>query len=212
LVLYAYLCVFAHSRFVENPPIWSWETNPSFFRWFCHRRARASRFTHCRPLTSLRCHLIASPSPMKPSPTLTVHPLPPRPPPVSRSTRPTALRWASIARPCLVHGAPAVHLVHTTMDPVHGLFPFKSNSYFWIILDILQIAPYLSWKLIRSPIHLQILHLGPCFSNSNYRSAPSPSILHIDPSLCSKFWIQFTRASRIFQRSPYNLPKSKFSP
>jgi hypothetical protein len=36
--LYAYLCVFAHSRFVENPPIWSWETNPSFLRWFCHRR------------------------------------------------------------------------------------------------------------------------------------------------------------------------------
>jgi hypothetical protein len=35
--LYAYLCVFAHSRFVENPPIWSWETNPSFLRWFCHR-------------------------------------------------------------------------------------------------------------------------------------------------------------------------------
>jgi hypothetical protein len=36
LVLYAYLCVFAHSRFVENPPIRSWETNPSFLRWFCH--------------------------------------------------------------------------------------------------------------------------------------------------------------------------------
>jgi hypothetical protein len=36
LVLYAYLCVFAHSRFIENPPIWSWETNPSFLRWFCH--------------------------------------------------------------------------------------------------------------------------------------------------------------------------------
>jgi hypothetical protein len=29
--------VFAHSRFVENPPIWSWETNPSFLRWFCHK-------------------------------------------------------------------------------------------------------------------------------------------------------------------------------
>jgi hypothetical protein len=31
LVLYAYLCVFAHSRFVENPPIWSWETKPLIF-------------------------------------------------------------------------------------------------------------------------------------------------------------------------------------
>jgi hypothetical protein len=28
--------VFVYSRFVENPPIWSWETNPSFLRWFCH--------------------------------------------------------------------------------------------------------------------------------------------------------------------------------
>jgi hypothetical protein len=37
MVLYAYMCVFAHSRFVENPPIWSWETNPSFLRCFCHR-------------------------------------------------------------------------------------------------------------------------------------------------------------------------------
>jgi hypothetical protein len=39
LVLYDYLCVFAHSRFIENPPIWSWETNPSFLRWFCHKDA-----------------------------------------------------------------------------------------------------------------------------------------------------------------------------
>jgi hypothetical protein len=32
-----YLCVvFAHSCFVENPLIWSWDTNPSFLRWFCH--------------------------------------------------------------------------------------------------------------------------------------------------------------------------------
>jgi hypothetical protein len=28
--------VFVYSRFVENPPIWSWETNPSFLRWFCN--------------------------------------------------------------------------------------------------------------------------------------------------------------------------------
>jgi hypothetical protein len=28
--------VFVHSRFVENPPIWSWQTNPSFLRWFYH--------------------------------------------------------------------------------------------------------------------------------------------------------------------------------
>jgi hypothetical protein len=28
--MYAYMCVFAHSRFIENPPIRSWETNPSF--------------------------------------------------------------------------------------------------------------------------------------------------------------------------------------
>jgi hypothetical protein len=32
------MCVFAHSRFVENPSIWSWETNPSFLRWFCHKK------------------------------------------------------------------------------------------------------------------------------------------------------------------------------
>jgi hypothetical protein len=25
------MCVFVHSRFVENPPIGSWETNPCFF-------------------------------------------------------------------------------------------------------------------------------------------------------------------------------------
>jgi hypothetical protein len=31
------MCVFVHSRFIENPPIWSWETNPSFLRWFCHK-------------------------------------------------------------------------------------------------------------------------------------------------------------------------------
>jgi hypothetical protein len=36
LVLYAYVCVFAYSRFIENPPIWSWEINPSFLRWFYH--------------------------------------------------------------------------------------------------------------------------------------------------------------------------------
>jgi hypothetical protein len=30
------MCVFAHSRFIENPPIRSWETTPSFLRWFCH--------------------------------------------------------------------------------------------------------------------------------------------------------------------------------
>jgi hypothetical protein len=27
-----FMCVFAHSRFVENPPIGSWETNHYFFR------------------------------------------------------------------------------------------------------------------------------------------------------------------------------------
>jgi hypothetical protein len=36
MVLYAYMCVFVHSRFVENPLIWSWEINPSFLIWFCH--------------------------------------------------------------------------------------------------------------------------------------------------------------------------------
>jgi hypothetical protein len=31
------LCVvFAHSRFIENILIWSWEMNPSFWRWFYH--------------------------------------------------------------------------------------------------------------------------------------------------------------------------------
>jgi hypothetical protein len=36
MVLYAYMCVFVHSRFVENPSIWSWERNLSFLRWFYH--------------------------------------------------------------------------------------------------------------------------------------------------------------------------------
>jgi hypothetical protein len=36
MVLYAYVCVFVHSRFVENLPIWSWETNSSFLSWYCH--------------------------------------------------------------------------------------------------------------------------------------------------------------------------------
>jgi hypothetical protein len=36
MVLYAYMCVFVHSRFIENPLILSWETNPSFLRWFYH--------------------------------------------------------------------------------------------------------------------------------------------------------------------------------
>jgi hypothetical protein len=26
--------VFMYSRFIDNPPIWSWEANPSFLRWF----------------------------------------------------------------------------------------------------------------------------------------------------------------------------------
>jgi hypothetical protein len=28
--------VFVYSHFTENPPIWSWEINSSFLRWFCH--------------------------------------------------------------------------------------------------------------------------------------------------------------------------------
>jgi hypothetical protein len=31
MVVYAYVCVFVHSRFIENPPIRSWETNPLIF-------------------------------------------------------------------------------------------------------------------------------------------------------------------------------------
>jgi hypothetical protein len=26
------MCVFVHSRFIENPPVGSWDTNPCFFR------------------------------------------------------------------------------------------------------------------------------------------------------------------------------------
>jgi hypothetical protein len=36
------MCVFVHSRFVENPLIRSWETNPSFLRWFCHNQSAIS--------------------------------------------------------------------------------------------------------------------------------------------------------------------------
>jgi hypothetical protein len=38
-VVYGIVClcvVFARSRFIENPPIWSWEINPLFLRCFCH--------------------------------------------------------------------------------------------------------------------------------------------------------------------------------
>jgi hypothetical protein len=28
--------VFVYSHIIENPLIWSWETNPSFLSWFCH--------------------------------------------------------------------------------------------------------------------------------------------------------------------------------
>jgi hypothetical protein len=30
------ICVFVHSRFIENPQIWFWEIKPSFLRWLCH--------------------------------------------------------------------------------------------------------------------------------------------------------------------------------
>jgi hypothetical protein len=46
------MCVFAHSRFVENPPIWSWEKNPSFLR----------RFYQTFPILHRHCR-VAPPSP-----------------------------------------------------------------------------------------------------------------------------------------------------
>jgi hypothetical protein len=36
MVLYANMCYVVYSRFIKNLPISSWETNPSFLRWFCH--------------------------------------------------------------------------------------------------------------------------------------------------------------------------------
>jgi hypothetical protein len=30
------MCVFVHSQFIENPPVWSWEINPCFLGGFCH--------------------------------------------------------------------------------------------------------------------------------------------------------------------------------
>jgi hypothetical protein len=30
------MCVFKHSRFIENPLVGSWKTNPCLFRGFCH--------------------------------------------------------------------------------------------------------------------------------------------------------------------------------
>jgi hypothetical protein len=66
LVLYAYLCVFAHSRFVENPPIWSWETKPLIFevvlsQWsMMHSQLRTrlcSRRSHSKRLALIvLCH------------------------------------------------------------------------------------------------------------------------------------------------------------
>jgi hypothetical protein len=51
--------VFWYSRFVKNPSIWSWETNPSFLRWSCHILARVAtihQVIDARPLLSDRCH------------------------------------------------------------------------------------------------------------------------------------------------------------
>ncbi len=36
MVWMLHMCVCMHSRFIENPLIWSWATNHSFLRWFCH--------------------------------------------------------------------------------------------------------------------------------------------------------------------------------
>jgi hypothetical protein len=47
-----YVCVFTHSRFVENLPIWSWETNPLFLRWFCHKYGPPKQMTEARILPS----------------------------------------------------------------------------------------------------------------------------------------------------------------
>jgi hypothetical protein len=46
LVFICFVCVFAHSRFDENPPIDLEEMNPSFLMWFCHK-------WHCRGLLAL---------------------------------------------------------------------------------------------------------------------------------------------------------------
>jgi hypothetical protein len=34
------MCVFAHSCFIENPSVGSWETNPCFLGGFCHNNIR----------------------------------------------------------------------------------------------------------------------------------------------------------------------------
>jgi hypothetical protein len=33
------MCVYMHSRFIENHPIRILEDDPSFLRWFCHNQA-----------------------------------------------------------------------------------------------------------------------------------------------------------------------------
>jgi hypothetical protein len=44
------MCVFAHSRFIENPLIWSWEMNHYFFRGFCHNSVAKKRQQACLAL------------------------------------------------------------------------------------------------------------------------------------------------------------------
>jgi hypothetical protein len=44
--------------------------------------------------------------------------------------RPSRSSVSSRCAPFPVHGALVVHPVHTTMNPVHDLFPFRNNSYY----------------------------------------------------------------------------------
>jgi hypothetical protein len=54
------MCVFTHSRFIENPPVGSWDTNPCFFQGeglshrTCHKQVMLERlgdisaiYSHC---------------------------------------------------------------------------------------------------------------------------------------------------------------------
>jgi hypothetical protein len=57
------ICVFVHSRFIENPSVGSWETNPCFFkRGFCYIKDLKYRLDHASRYSVLSppCELCGS--------------------------------------------------------------------------------------------------------------------------------------------------------
>jgi hypothetical protein len=87
----------------------------------------------CRHLSPSPGHLVAFRSQVRSQAGSSPPPPPFRLPSVSigePERRPGRSPVSSRRALCPVHGAPVVHLVHTTTNPVHDLFPFRNNSYY----------------------------------------------------------------------------------